>query len=299
MKRSLLLLVLVATSLAMNAQMLLVDAGPGDPTTLHFNTEFIRRNSVKSVKGQDWTKKDGRPMVARNRFYLYRFGETGRLGFSNTSFGKPGSGVDTASVIYTTGTDGRLLEELHNDPNGWYALRSEFDAGGRPVRTTHVRIENLSTDRYRLQPGANTVISDETFSYADINDTTVRKTCMNDRGRPYREEVSTRNALGYLLRIDDRNLITQRMGRTTFTYDAKGRLKERTTVSDLGRPFEETWRWTYDAAGNPITRDLLRNGVLTRHSEYVYAEGTLFLKAVVTRDKETGLIELVRYDIER
>ena len=102
-----------------------------------------------------------------------------------------------------------------------------------------------------------------------------------------------------LLRIDDRNLITQRMGRTTFAYDANGRLGERVDVSDLGTPHPETWRWTYDRAGNPLSRDFLRDGTPVRHSEYVYAEGTLFLKAVITRDLETGLIEMVRYETGR
>lgn len=283
----------------LNAQMLLVDATAERPTSLTFNPDFIARNGVKSVTGQDWTKRDGRPMVARNRYYLYRFGDRGLLGYSNNSFGKPGSGVDTASVLYANGSDGRLLEELHNDPNGWYSIRREYDIGGKPVRATHVRIENLSSDRYRLEPGATTIVSDETFEYTAINDTSWRKTFMNDRGRPYQEEVYKYDRLGYLRAVEGRNLITQRMGRTTFAYDANGRLGERVDVSDLGAPHPETWRWTYDRAGNPLSRDFLRDGTPVRHSEYVYAEGTLFLKAVITRDLETGLIEMVRYETGR
>lgn len=299
MKKFLLLLGVMLTGTASQAQMLLVEASADAPTALEFNPAFIARNDVKSVKGQDWTKRDGRPMVPRNRFYLYRFGTAGRLDYANNSFGKPGSGVDTASVMFTNGNDGRLLEELHNDLNGWYALRWEYDEKMRPVRATNVRIENLGSDRYRLEAGTTTVISDETFSYATINDTTTRKTCFNDRGRPYREEVSTKDKLGYLRSIEDRNLITQRMGRTTFAYDANGRLSERVEISDLAKPVNNSWRWTYDTAGNPLTRDVLRNGEAIRHSEFLYAEGTMFIKAVITKDLETGLIEIVRYDTER
>ena len=92
--------ILASTSFA-HAQMLLVDPGADDPGMLHFNPEFIARNSVKSVSGQAWVKRDGRPMVPLDRHFLYRFGEGGRLGYSNNSFGKPGSGIDTASVMYS------------------------------------------------------------------------------------------------------------------------------------------------------------------------------------------------------
>ncbi|MBK8582112.1 MAG: hypothetical protein IPL86_09830 [Flavobacteriales bacterium] len=299
MKKCLLLLACFVFGPLVKAQMLLVEASAERPTALTFNPDFISRNGIKSVKGQDWTKRDGRPMVARNRYYLYRFGERGLMEYANNSFGSPGSGVDTASVMYTNGSDGKLLEELHNDPNGWYAIRNEYDIGGKPVRAMHVRIENLSSDRYRLEPGTNTVVSDETFEYTAINDTSWRKTFLNDRGRPYREETYKYDRLGYLRVVEDRNLITQRMGQTTFIYDPNGRLGERTDVSDLGNPHPDTWRWTYDKAGNPLTRDVLRDGRPVRHSEYVYAEGTLFLKAIITKDMETGLIEIVRYDTFR
>ncbi|HQV38693.1 MAG: hypothetical protein IPO60_17435 [Flavobacteriales bacterium] len=299
MKRVLLLSCAVLTAVIVHAQMLLVEPGADDPMLLRFNPEFIARNHVTSVKGQLWTKRDGRPMMPQDRFFLYRFGDGGRLGYSNNSFGKPGSGIDTASVMYSYGTKGDLLQELHNDINGYYALRMEYDGKGLPVHVTNVRMENLSSDRYRFVEGTSTVISDEHYEYATLNDTTWRKTYLNDRGRPYQEEAFTKDKLGYLREIEMHNLITQRRGRTTFTYDGKGRLAERAEQPDLGQQYWTTWTWTYDTAGNPLTRDLVRNGVLMRHSEYLYAEGTLFMKAIITKNNETGLIDIVRYVTER
>lgn len=297
--RKLLLAVACQATLLANAQMLLVEAGADDPSILRFNPEFIARNGVKSVSGQQWNKRDGRPMMPLDRFFLYRFGERGRLGYSNNSFGKPGSGVDTASVMYAYSDSGQLLHELHNDINGYYALRTEFGPNGRPDRVTNVRMENLGMDRYHFVEGANTIISDERYEYTTLNDTAWRKTFLNDRGRPYQEETYTKDKLGYLREIEKHNLITQRRGRITFTYNDKGRLAERTERTNLADPSATTWSWTYDAAGNPLTRDISRNGVPARHSEYLYADGTLFLKAIITRNKETGLIEILRYETVR
>ena len=299
MKKALLLLSALTGAFIANAQMLLVEPGADDPMLLRFNPDFIARNQVTSVKGQLWTKRDGRPMMPQDRFFLYRFGDSGRLGYSNNSFGKPGSGIDTASVMYTYDNKGGLLQELHNDINGYFALRMEYDEKSRPVHVTNVRLENLSSDRYRFEEGASTVISDERYEYATLNDTSWRKTYLNDRGRPYQEETFTKDKLGYLRVIEMHNLITQKRGRTTFAYDDKGRLAEQAEQTDLGIQHWSTWAWTYDTAGNPLTRDLSRNGVLMRHSEYLYAEGTLFLKAIITKNNETGLIEIMRYETAR
>lgn len=282
-----------------HAQMLLVDPRAEDPDLLQFNSEFIARNGVKSVNGQLWTKQDGRPMLPLDRFFQYRFGAAGLVDRSFDIFGKVVNGMDTASVIYNYDKNGRCLQEIHNDLHGFYALRTEYGPEGLPVRETHVRLENLNADRSRFDAGASTVISDERYLYGAVNDTVMRKTFLNDRGRPYQEETYTMDRLGYLRTVEMQNLITQRRGRSTFTYDAKGRLAERTGQTDLAVPTTSTWRWTYDAAGNPLTRDLLHNGSLVRHGEFLYAEGTLFLKAVITKNDETGMIEVLRFDVAR
>lgn len=294
-----LLLLVLAMGTAGHAQILLVGPGTEDPDILHFNTEFIARNGVRSVKGQAWVKRDNKPMLPLDRHFQYQFGEEGRLGYTNTSFGKAGSGMDTASVMYSYDNEGRLLQELHNDINGFYALRSEYDREGRATRVTNVRLENLGGNRYHFVEGPSTIISDERYEYRKLSDTTWMKTWLNDRGRPYQEEMFTLDGLGYLRQVDRRNLITQRRGSITFTYDEKGRLEERNEQPDLAVQQSTTWKWTYDQAGNPLTRDLFRNGVLARHSEYLYAEGTLFLKAVITKNDETNVIDIVRYETER
>lgn len=293
------MLAALAAQLPLAAQMLVVEPGAEDPQLLRFNAGFIARNGVTSVSGRTWVKRDGRPMQALDRFHLYRFGTDGRLGYANNSFGHPGSGFDTASVMYSYDAAGRLLQELHNDLHGYFALRKGYDAEGRVEREEHVRLENLGKDRYRFVEGTSTMVSDEQLQYRTLNDTAWIRTRLNDRGRPFEEETFTYDALGYLRQIARRNLITRRRGQITFTYDANGRLAERREQPDLGAERWTTFTWTYDAAGNPLTRDLFHNGTLAQHGEFLYAEGTLFLKAVITHNAGTGLIEIVRYETTR
>lgn len=283
----------------LHAQMVYVEAGTDDPATLRFAPVFIARNKVRSVSGQAHVKRDNEPMRPRHERVHYRFDPQGALTYGNNSGGRPGTGLDTASVAYRYDTGGHLVERLRNDLNGHYLLRNEVDAEGRPLRETYLRVENLGPDRYQLVPGATTIISDETFTYATVNDTAWRKTFVNDRGLPYREQTFSKDRLGYLRAIRDHYLITGRRGIITFDHDERGRLRTRTERPDLGSTRITEHQWTYDAAGNPLTCDVSLDGKPKKHTEYLYEESTMFLKATLTREQDTGLIHVMKYSVER
>jgi hypothetical protein len=135
------------------AQVLLIEPGTEDPALLRFNPVFIQRNRVTTIQGQPKVKRENEPMRDKNGGHLYRFDEQGRTIYRNNSFGNPGSGRDTASIIYQYDGAGRPTSELHNDLNGHYVLDRELDDAGRIVREVYARVENLGTDRYHLVPG--------------------------------------------------------------------------------------------------------------------------------------------------
>ncbi|MFT3884784.1 MAG: hypothetical protein QM724_04945 [Flavobacteriales bacterium] len=288
-----------ALCLAANAQQLRIEPGTDDPMVLHFDPVFIARNSVKAINGQAQVKRDGEPMRVRNERISYRFNADGRPAYDDRSFGRPGSGTDTSSVTYTYDGLGRLVEQLRNDLNGYYALRYELDQEGRPVRETYVRIDNIGTDRYHFVPGGTTAISDERFTYATLNDSAWRKTYLNDRGLSYREQTFTKDHYGYLRTIQDRYIITERRGSISFRYDEKGRLVEREERPDLREPRTMKHTWSYDQAGNVMTCDLWHGDRWMKHTEYLYEEGTMLIKALLTKDQETNVIQVMRYTTER
>lgn len=283
-------------SAALSAQTLLVPA-TGSPQQPHFNPAFMARNGVTEIKGQLHVKRENEPMKPRNEHYLYRFGSDGRVIYSNNSFGMPGSGCDTASVQYRYNEQGHLVQRLRLDLSGHYAEEVTTDSAGRPLRETHVRIENLGTDRYNLVPGARTEVSDERYTHERLNDTTARTVTLNSLGLPYKERLHISDRHGYLLRIDDRYIVTGRMGRTTFSYNEKGLLASRTEQSDLSDAHTLRYTYTYDAVGDLLSMETWQSGKLVTLEEYVYAEGSHHLKAKLTKDMATGTIRVVRYEV--
>ena len=281
------------------AQMLSVIPTVEDPTQLHFDPAFIQRNGIISITGRKLVKRDNEPMREQKEVHLFRFDAQGRMMYSNNSYGRPGSGRDTASVTFAFDGHGAVVREAHNDLNGHFTFDLQRDTAGRVVRKTYSRIENLSNDRYALVPGLRTEISDERYSHQVLNDTARRITHLNNIGLPWREQTWSRDRWGYLRAIEDRYLVSGRYGRITFRYDEKGRLAERIEQPDLASAATTKHTWRYDPAGNVTLCDAWRDEAQVSHEEYVYEEGSMLLKATVRKQFDTGLIHIVRYTTER
>ena len=297
MKRLLFLLAFAATFGA-DAQVLLIQPGTDDPGELRFNPQFIARNHISTVVGERSIKRDNKPMLPHAEKHLYRFDEQGRTTYANHSFGQPGTGRDTASVMFDYDDQGRVVRHLRNDLSGYFGHDVVRDEAGRPIRETFTRIENLSTDRYTLEPGTITEISDEHFRYETMNDTMWKRVHVNSLGLPYREQVHTSDGLGYLRAIEDRYLVNNRRSRTTFNYDEKGRLAERIEQPDVAQERTIRRTWKYDVAGNVTDGALFHDDKAINRDEFLYDEHGM-LKARLTLDIATNNIHVIRYHTER
>ncbi len=281
------------------AQTLLITPQTGDMSELQFNPLFIQRNGITTIIGDQMVKRDGQPMREKKEKYLYRFNNAGLPVYSNNSFGQPGTGRDTASTTYTYDTAGRIMRRLRNDLAGHFAYENELDEHGRIVRETYTRVENLGTDRYDLIPGKVTAISDEHFRYEVLSDTITRKFFTNNHGLPFREQLFVKDEMGYLKRVEDRYLISNRRSLITFRYDEKGRLAERVEQPNMDEPRTIKRVWRYDTAGNVIEGELWHDDRQIDREEYLYDEQTMVLKARLTKDLASGVIHVVRFTTER
>jgi hypothetical protein len=289
-------LALASTSMG---QALLIMPNAEDPDLPAFNERFIARNGIAGFVGERMVKRDGEPMLPERERLLFKFDEQGRLVYSNHSYGQPGSGRDTASVQYRRDEHGRVNRRLRNDLGGHFAYALELDDQGRVTRETYQRIENLGTNRYEPIPGLTIEISDERYRYTQVNDTTLRKSFLNNLDLPYRDQVFISNRQGYLLRIEDEYLVSRRRGLIEFSYDENGRLAERTERPDLAQSRITRHRWQYDATGNVISGEYWLGDRQVSRDEYVYEEATMLPKARLRKDLATGNIHVLKLTAAR
>ncbi|MBV6403875.1 MAG: hypothetical protein IT228_10935 [Flavobacteriales bacterium] len=281
------------------AQVLRILPSEKKPDHPSWDTAFMRRNAVAAIIGTTAVKVEGKPMYDLPERVLYRFDPAGRMVYANTSRGRPGSGTDTTSVIWEHDSLGRPLSQLRTDIAGHYLLETAYDSTGRAVGETYVRVANLGPDRYHFRPGERTVIGQERFGYRKESDTAWVRVYRNDLDLPYREQRHAYDRWGYLRSIEDLYLMSGRRSRVEFRYDEKGRLAERTEKPDLRGPQHVRETYRYDTVGNLLATELYQDDRLVRHEELLYEEGTMFLKARLSKDVATGRIQVVRYRTER
>lgn len=283
----------------MNAQALIVLPVDDDTHTIQFNPTFIKSNRITTILGKQMVKRDNEPMRPKGSSYYYRFDEKGHTVYSNNAFGHPGSGRDTASITYTYDEADRVTQRMRNDLGGHYSYTIDYGVHGLPERETYSRIENLGTDRYNVIPGEVTVISDERYRYAMQSDTLTKKIFLNNLDLPYREQLLAKDKNGYLLTIEDVYLMSNKRARITFTYDDKGRLAERLEQPDIGWLHSKKHTYTYDNVGNLMRAILWKDNVQKEITEYLYEEVSMTLSARITKDMETGHMNIVKYVTER
>ncbi|MBK9539976.1 MAG: hypothetical protein IPO12_14715 [Flavobacteriales bacterium] len=293
---SMMTMAMVAHSMA---QVLSVPTVPEDTPQPVWDAAFIQRNGVTAIIGTPSVKRDGQPIREQRERTLYKFDDLGRQVYANTSFGRPGTGTDTASTVSTYDADGCVKESLRNDLAGHYLTERTYDYLCRVTSETYVRVENLGPDRYQFLAGQRTVISQERHVYRTESDTAWIRTTLNDRGLPYREQRHAYDRWGYLRSIEDRYLVSGRRSRVTFRYNEKGRLAERIVQADLLDPRTVKELYHYDVAGNLTASDLYHGDKAVRRDEYLYEENTMFLKARLSQDLESNMIRIMRYHTER
>ncbi|HQW87038.1 MAG TPA: hypothetical protein PLH93_07630, partial [Flavobacteriales bacterium] len=132
------------------AQMLRVAPTERDVEHPSWDPAFIKRNGITAITGVPSVKPDGRPMRELPERLLHRFDGEGRLVYSNSTRGRPGTGLDTTSVAWTYDDAGRAVAQLRTDLAGHYLLETTLDSLGRPVSETYVRVANTGPDRYRV-----------------------------------------------------------------------------------------------------------------------------------------------------
>jgi len=264
-----------------------------NPNELHWNPVFMQRNSIAQIHGDISVKREGQRIINKPEKYLYKFDQAGQTAYRNTSYGKPGTGIDTTFVQFEYDENGKLLRELSTDVGGHFEKVNTYDSTGLLATQTYGRVANLNTNRYDLKPGERTEISDERYRY-ERSEKLLKKTYYNDRELPFREVRFHYDDDGYLMQIEHISLMSRKRRIEQFTYDDKGRLKQRLKHSDTGKPSKRTV-YTYDSVNNIVKREVFIGQTQTIHEEYLYDLNSGLLDARLTKDLETGVIRIVKY----
>lgn len=283
-----LLFLITLTSVSGFCQMLDNRNGSAFTDQPFFNTEFIRINKIKVLNGAFTYKKPGEMMRVTEYKYVYNFDESGRLTSSFETRQDDGT-EDTIRNEYVYTDENLLLEHKKGDKGGFTSTRYEYDEKARIIKVSHQREYRDSLDSLHI-----TIMNSETMVYEDY-ETQTKKTVFNSYGFQYMHEFSYSNDLGYLIRKEERYLMTGELISHIYEYNDKGLLSAIKSIKNVEEtPFEEIL-FTYDENDNLTEKQYSRDGEHITETEILFNEQSKLLVYVITRDVATNFIMILSF----
>ncbi|CAN5271533.1 hypothetical protein BH09BAC5_BH09BAC5_15810 [soil metagenome] len=176
----------------------------------------------------------------------------------------------------------------------WYYL---YNTDGTIARQTHCRETNVGAGHWNFRLGVQTIISQEDFAYQKYSPTQIKKQCLNDEGKPYKETMLLLDKQGRI--IDARESYTAGGIRivTTWKYDSLGRTASTSYTSNAGDAIADITQFNYDSLGRIISMKKYHNEKLTDEFSYLYEKNSPVSYAYINRRYLELGIDIVKMDI--
>jgi len=182
-----------------------------------------------------------------------------------------------------------FMNEGISNRDGGTVDEYEYDDKGRPTKKSKVKYyTDLEGKEFR------TAISEEKISYNDISPTSWKATYFNSYNKPYKTILSKYNESGFLLSEIETFLIGNRQISTTYTYNEKAIL----TAVEVNKKTKENTVFKYNGIGELIRVEFYKNDKLDSIREFFYNSNTALLSSSFTKEEDTGLIHIVKYEFE-
>ena len=276
-----------------------------------FNSNYIKSNKIKSITFDIIDKKDFQIAVDNGLIQHFDFDNEGRLTryyYTNVQktivkqFQKPdiykrkkkiASGgtyfknetvYDTISYRFFYNESNKIKLKRFNEKEFYESTYYDYDKDGNLIRELRCRETNVSGDPSVFQCGLQTILSEEKFEYEKTGSLQIKKKCLNDEGRIFKEAIINFSESKKILSVNENFTATWISQQTLFKYNEKDQLIEKKYSSDTNGSMSTTDIFEYDEKGNILTEFQYKNGVLTNELSYLFDENTQLVKSFLNRD---------------
>jgi hypothetical protein len=296
-----------------------------------FSRTFIRQHKIKTITASVVDKPDGEIIRDKGLAQVYAFDTTGNL--TRHYFNEITSLEKTETEIPAVYKHGRVIKkastkvdfqyqydtlgtEFFYTSTGFLIMKRvcigdfynttyyEYFGDGLVSRQTLCKETNIAKRGEPFKLGVQTVLSEEKFEYENLTPNQVKKKCLNDEGKPYKQGIlnfvngkpmdeSYQFEVGYI-----------RSG-ITYSYDSNGRLTEIISTDNSSGYNTEKTAYEYDAAGNVKSEKKFKNGTQTNEIIYLYeapasllsdGKGGSLLTSQANREIQKASIKIIKYD---
>ncbi|WP_070138376.1 hypothetical protein [Crocinitomix algicola] len=255
-----------------------------------FNEAFIKRNKVKSIKGNYASKAKMAYIKKSNDVYFYEFNALGQLIKDyRTQYG------DTLINLYEYDSAGLLKTHRKSDNSGFQSYHYTYDNRGRIISKEFRKDINKVGDRLKFKLSKSYSVSIEKYSYEELSGQDYKKIYYNNSGRVYKEEFYYFNEDGYLLKEEGRLKMGSGLTSTTYEYDEMGRVQSKIVEKRVMGNYKSKWEYQYDEHSNVLAQHYYKDGEYKQEIQIVYMPESLLLKAFLYRDEGTDFMTILQF----
>lgn len=255
-----------------------------------FNPDFIRKNKVKSFRGEYATKYDHDVIRPNDDAFAYEFDRLGQL----VRKFKILKG-DTLLSTYIYDYKGNVL--IHRETNKWgyYERRYRYDNQDRVIEMELRRDQDTKMNKLSFELNEQHTIATEKYEYLTLEGLDYKKVCYNSAGRVYRIEFYYFDKEGRLSKLE--SALHNGSGRSeiNYFYNGSGQVEEVKTISKASGTHVNRKLFAYDDDGNVLSRHVYRNEKLINEEQLVYFEDSKLLKAILSRVDEESMITILQF----
>lgn len=274
---------LLLTTYRSDAQQIDLGTGDIDFLALPFHQDFIRNNSIAEITVEEQIKRSNQSIRPSGLKKIYSFNTDGRCTERSTYRQRYGR-TDTIFEAYRLSPSDMVVQYDRKDRGGFY--REAFEKHGDTLTICSFR--GKTREELATWMGCEHQVTRRSGKSEEV-------TILNENMLPYRRRSREFNADGYLIRMVERYVVSQKMKTTTYTYNDRGRLSFRRRESDKGN---EEWSYTYDDVDGALEEVLYRlNGELVWRRTIVQDDHGR-IAAILTMDQATEDIIIEKFTYE-
>jgi len=250
-----------------------------------FNTEFIKNNQIKSLKGTYSFKKNNDMIRHVPGSFEYNFNAEGRL-ISVINHKWNGKSIDTMVQFYTYNKTGVLTSVKKTENKGVTLQEFGLDSLNRIVSISNFRI-SIDENGKLLK---KTEMNKETMQYIKN-----KKTTFNSYNLPYLISHDEYNEDGYKINSIDKLKMGGTMYKKAYSYNEKGLVISIDTYYDRNPKPVERLTFKYDEFDNILERNEFKQGVLIRDLQVIFDTKTGLLYSIIDRNPRNNFMSIIRF----
>lgn len=302
------------------SQTLLPTAELAFSNVLPFNSEYIKQQGLKSITFDIIDKKDLQVAEDKGLLNYYEFNTTGKLNrfyytsiykvvqkefhsepvyrrgrkISNGhSYTKNHYILDTVSTTYFYDASNQLIIKRYKDDTYYETYYYTYFVDGKTQSEKRCKETNVAESKNDFKLGVQYMLSEESYSYTPTSKNQLKKTCINNEGRAYKEIIYNTNELKQLINYNEQYLATWIKQESTCSYNFKGQLINATYKSNTNGNTQEKRTYEYDNNDCLLTEKHYKNEQLVQEISYV-TDANKKLTSYIIRDVANKSLRIIK-----